>query len=810
MKLVPFQPLRVPLEKLRWTCDPGSLDFRTTEEVEPLAVFVGQSNAVESLEYGLDHFAPGQNIFVRGSAGTGRMTLVDRLLKDIEPECERSPDLVYVRNFGASNRPRLLSFEPGKGRSFVRRMEAWVEYASGGLAEALEGDSFRQRTEAISKSIENGLNAIRQPFEAELQANQLALMSIPAGDSMRTVLLPIIDGQPAPPEKLLELQSQGQLSEADMEEIRKKIERFGRELQEVGARLQKAQEDGQNTLQELVEREIHDLLHAATGKTRKLFPSKEVEQFLDECVDDLAELGLPPDDVDPSFWRRYQANLVHSCKSPKAPVVIESSPSQANLVGTIERKLLPGGEVVSDHLMITGGAILRANGGYLVIDAREILSEGGAWRSLMRTLRSGKLEIAPSSGIPGMGPVGMQPEAIPVSLKVVLIGDTGLYYLLDQNDPDFRNLFKVLADFEDVLELSNQSVGDYARFLSRLSRDEKSLPYHATGVAKLAEHGARIAGRNDRLTARFGRLIDLAREAAYLAKRESAEAVEGRHVQSAIKRTRRRADLPARRFRERIAEGTVNVQTDGYAVGQVNGLAVLSAGPLTFGFPSRITSTIGAGTSGMINIEGEASLSGSIHTKGFYILGGLLRQLLPTAHPLAFSASIAFEQSYGGIDGDSASGAEMCCLLSALTGIPLRQDLSMTGAVDQHGNVQAIGAVSEKIEGFFDTCSDLGLTGKQGCIIPEANVKNLMLREDVVTACEAGQFHVYAVSRIEEALEIFTGMTAGKIDPEDGLYPPDTVLGHALDRAFQFWTLASATGVPPMGDFDDEDLLDLE
>ncbi|MEO0479641.1 MAG: ATP-binding protein [Planctomycetota bacterium] len=785
--------LRVPADQLRFICDPERLGFATTDDVEPLVEFVGQAEAAESLSYGLDHFAPGQNVFVRGSAGTGRITLVQRLLEDLQPERDRSADLVYVRNFSNGARPRLLQLRPCTGRRFVKKMDDWVSYASKDLAAAMRGDAFRQRTETLGQNFEKKIAAIRGPFEKELADNGLALFSVPAGDSMRTVLLPVLGGQPAPPERLQELREKGELSDEDLESIRKRVDAYGRQVQELGLKLEEAQLERQTAMQELVQQEIRDLLTAATHSIRREFTQPAVAEFLDACVEDLAERGVPPDDLEASFWRRYQAHLLHSCPTDQPPIVIESAPSEQNLVGTIERKILRGGEVVSDHLMIVGGSILQANGGYLVLEARDLLSEPGAWRALVRTLRSGLLEISPSAVSARMGAAGLQPEPIPVSLKVVLIGEPGAYYLLDQNDPDFRNLFKVLADFEDELPSSDQSIGDYARFLARLSRDEKTLPFAASGVAVLAEHGARIAGRNDRLTARFGRLTDLAREAAYLCKREEGAAVEGDHVRRAILRARRRADMPARRFRERIADGNVNVQVQGKAVGQVNGLAVLSTGQLTFGFPSRLTATVGAGTDGVINIEGEAALSGSIHTKGFHILGGLLRRLLPTDHPLAFSASIAFEQSYGGIDGDSASGAEMCCLLSALTGVPLRQDLAMTGAIDQVGNVQAIGAASEKIEGFFDCCLDQGLTGTQGCLLPKANLRNLVLRPDVVEACREGKFRVYAVSRIEEALELFTGVPAGSLDTETGRYPQGSILDRALERVAEFWKRASGS-----------------
>jgi ATP-dependent Lon protease len=409
---------------------------------------------------------------------------------------------------------------------------------------------------------------------------------------------------------------------------------------------------------------------------------------------------------------------------------------------------------------------------------------------LVRTLRSGRLEIVPPEmSYPWLSPT-LKPEPIDVSVKVVLMGDAGLFYMLDAFDDDFGNLFKVLVDFDTVIPRDAEGVGHYASVLARIAREESLPPFDRSAVAALVEHGARIAAKGSKLTARFGRVADIAREGAFIAGKARRDSVTGDDIRAAIGRTKRRADLPSRRFRELLADGTICVQTSGTAVGQINGLAVLQAGPLTFGFPARITATIGPGTAGVINIEREAALSGAIHTKGFYILGGLLRRLLKTDHPLAFDASVAFEQSYGGIDGDSASGAEICCLLSALTELPLRQSLAMTGAIDQIGHLLAVGAVNEKIEGFFDTCCDAGTIDGAGVIVPRSNADDLMLRHDVVEACTEGRFHVYAVATVHEALELLTGMPPGARD-ERGDYPEGSVLALALARANEYWLKAA-------------------
>lgn len=409
----------------------------------------------------------------------------------------------------------------------------------------------------------------------------------------------------------------------------------------------------------------------------------------------------------------------------------------------------------------------------------------------MRTLRTGRLEIVPPEyGF--MRPCAVvQPEPIRVRLRVILIGDVSTYYMLDQADPDFRELFKVLSDFDDLIPRDDTGLRHYSLVVARLAREEELLPFHCSAVAALIEHGARIGGRGGRLTSRFGRVADFARESSFLAQSAGRPMVVGEDVREAVKRTRARASLPSRNFQELVAAGTIRIETRGAVVGQVNGLAVIHAGPLTYGFPARITATIGPGTAGLINIEGHARMSGSIHTKGFYILGGLLRHLLQTSHPLSFSASITFEQSYGLIDGDSASGAETVCLLSALSGIPISQSLAMTGAIDQMGHLQAIGGANEKAEGFYDACRHAGLTGDQGVIIPAANAADLMLRHDVVEACRDGRFHVYAVSHITEAIELLSGIPCQR--QSDGTWPHDSMVASARRKAEEYWqkTLAA-------------------
>jgi ATP-dependent Lon protease len=786
------ESLRVAEPDLRWCCDPSVFEFETTEDVQPLRGMIGQEDAIEALRFGLETFAPGQHVYVRGLTGTGRSTLVRSVLEGIQPACPLASDYCYVANFERPNEPRLLELPRGRGYAFRDATDELIDFLAKDLAPALASESLRSRRRFLDERFEEEARRISLPFEEELGENDLTMVSVKLGESLRPAILPLIEGEPAPPERLQQLRASGELTDEELEALEKKVDSWGKRLEDVAHRMRDVGLRHGEEVRRLVQGEMRSLVQAETDAIREDFGTEAVGGFLDDLIDEIVKHGVEDLQGSEEGRRRFAVNVILGHDPDEdCPVIIENTPTLGNLLGNVDRRVLAGGVVVSDHLMISAGSLLRADGGYLILEARELLREPGAWKVLIRTLRSGQLEIVPSELGGPWGTRTLKPEPIPVQIKVILIGDPGLYYILDAGDPDFPHLFKVLADFDSSIPCTDEGLRAYAGLFARIAIDEGLPHFDRTAVAALAEHGARVAGRHDRLSTRFGRIVDLAREAAFLTSKSTDSLVNADAVREAVRRTKRRGDLPARKFRERIVEGTVHVSTTGTAVGQVNGLAVIHAGPLTYGFPTRITSTIGAGHAGAINIERESQLSGSIHTKGFYILGGLLRHLLQTPHPLAFSASIAFEQSYGGIDGDSASGAEICCLMSSLTGIPLRQDLAMTGAIDQHGRILPIGAATEKIEGFYDACRDIGPLETQGVVLPRSNVGDLMLREDIVAECAAGRFHVYAVDTIQEALGVFTGIEVGERG-EDGEYPEGTLLRAAVDRAFDLWALASA------------------
>ena len=778
-------------DKLRWHCDPDSLPFDSTKEVEPLAGVVGQDSAVDAIRFGLECDAPGQNIFVRGLTGTGRMGLVRRMLEELQPDCTAKFDRCYVHNFKDPDRPRLITLEGGRARAFRRRMQDFAEFLRDGLTEALNADSVKARRESVERMGNERIKEITDPFETALKEAGLALVSIQMGQIAQTAIFPVMDGKPIPPEEYEVLRDDGKVSDEEHDAIEKSREKHQRQLETVTEEVRRIRRRTTRAIQSITEGTARALMHEAAREILIDFPGEDVKQFLSEVLDDVADHRLAPGPdtkpIDPLVL--YGVNVVEEHETENCPIVVENTPTLNNLLGTIDRSWSQNGPGHSDYSMIRGGSLLNADGGYLILEARDVLMEPSAWKYLLRTLRTGYLEIVPAEFGAFFSAPSLKPEPIPISVRVVLLGDSNTYYLLDSHDDDFRNLFKVLADFSSEVPREPEGIQQYAGAIALRATRNGLKHFHKTAVAALLEHGARIAANQKKVTTQASRIVDIGAEAAFLAEKDESELVMGEHVLQAVRRRKSRADLPSRRFRELLRDGTIRVATKGEVIGQVNGLAVIRAGMLTYGFPARITASIGAGSAGIIDIEGKASLSGSIHTKGFHILGGLLRHLLKMDHPLAFSASLTFEQSYGGIDGDSASGAETCCLISALTGVPLRQDVAMTGAIDQMGAIQAIGGVNEKIEGFFDTCADAGLTGTQGVIIPEANAGDLMLRSDVVEACREGQFRVWAVNSVKEALEIFTGMPAGEPD-EHGDYAEDTLLGLAVARATEFWVMS--------------------
>ncbi len=788
-----IEQTKLKWQEVRWQCDAKKLGFKNTKEVEPVDVIVGQDDALDALKFAIECDAYGQNVYVRGLSGTGRMSMVSKILNEVKPQLKEKTEHCYVANFQQPDRPKLISLPAGQGSQFKDMMESLGVYFAEELQKAMESESLLSEKNKAEEKLQSTIKKLTDPFEKELAKNSLAMININTQQGQQTIIAPKLNDEVLDPNVWQQKVAAGEITKEQQESLMKAQQEYSKKLEDLGRKINEVREQGMGKISNLLESYVSGLIDGKIKAFENSFDNEQVFEHLAAVKVDLIDQFFYKKTKNINPRERYAVNLLlplDDCKD--CPVVVERVPSMQNLLGSIESKWGENGPVLADHLSIVGGSLLRADGGFLILDARDVLAEPGAWKTLIRTVKNELLEIVPAEMSWPFGQPSLKPDPIPVSMRVILIGDTSIYYYLDNQDPDFPELFKVLSDFDSVIERNENGYKNYAGIIAKIIREDGLLPFNAQAVARLIEHGARVCSQQDKLTAKFSRVADLAREGNYWALKGNKKVVTAEHVQQAIDGTKRRAGLSSRKFQERLQDGTINLDTAGRTVGQINGLAVIHAGPVVYGFPSRITTAIGPGRAGVIDIEGKAGKSGSIHTKGFHILGGLLRYMLPVEHPLTFSASIAFEQSYGGIDGDSASGAEFCCLISALTQVPINQGFAMTGAIDQHGRLQAIGGVNEKIEGFYDTCKYRGLTGEQGVIIPRANAGELMLRPDVQQACKDNLFSVHAVSHIAEAMEVLMEQTAGVLI--NGSYAENTLMDKAMKMARKYWQNTQAKG----------------
>lgn len=787
--------LRVPAEQLRWTCDGAGLDFETTADLSACAETIAQDRAVRAIRLGLAVESRGYNIFVAGTPGTGRTSTALRLLRENLGEGPPPDDLVYVHNFQEPDQPSLLCFPAGRGRAFRRAMGELVENLVENVPRIFEDEGYRDRHKQTVEGFQEQQKQAIRAFEKKVEEQGFAMVQVQMGPFTRPDLVPVVAGNPIGMTDLEKLVEQGKFNAEELEKLKERYGDLARELEEVTSQVRRIEQAARESLERLRLEAAAPLLDEAVREIRDAFAEVEgLKGYLEAMREDLAaqidrftrkegeeaQEGLRGEAVD-SFLE-YRVNLlVDNGGVEGPPVVVETSPTYRNLFGTVERSREPSGEWRSDFTKIKAGSIHRARGGYLVLNALDVLVETGVWPTLKRMLRNQMAEIQPFEPLMVFATSAMKPEAIPLKIKVVMIGTRMIYHLLRSRDEDFEKVFRIKADFDSETKRDADMVRNYACFIAKVC-DEENLPaFTSKAVAAVVEEGVRIAGRQDRMTTRFHLVQDLVRESAYWARSQGAEQVGAEHVLTAIRERDYRMDLPEEKLREMIARGDILLDVDGSEVGQVNGLAVYDLGDYRFGKPARITASVSMGRAGIIDIERESSLSGSSHIKGMLILSGFLRERFAQDKPLAVSASVCFEQSYGGIDGDSASSTEVYALLSSLSDLPLRQDLAVTGSVNQWGEVQVIGGVNEKIEGFFKVCRAKGLTGRQGVLVPARNVDNLMLSHEVVDAVREGRFHLYAVSTIEEGIELLSGVPAGEPD-EGGGYPEGTVYGRADRR----------------------------
>jgi lon-related putative ATP-dependent protease len=800
-------------QELRRICNPSELGFQTTEDLEPLEGILGQPRVEAALQFGIGMKPEGYNIFAFGPTGTGKHKLIKDVLQAGSATLPTPPDLCYINNFEDSRKPLLLSLPAGKGAELRDDMASLVEELGTALRSAFEGDDYQNQRQLLEEEFkERQEKAITQIGEEAKDAG-LALLRTPVG----IVFAPRGEKDVITPEEFEKLEPRHRA------ELEQKIEDFQSRLQKIFRQFPRWQRAVRKKTREL-NREVSRL---AVGPLieelqEKYADLEEILRYLDEVQKDALEyapslaVGVEKDvqsvikalteaqDNERSFLHRYRVNvLVDHSSTEGAPVVYEDNPSYPNLVGRIEH-FQQMGALVTDFNLIKPGALHRANGGYLLLDVLKLLRQPYSWEGLKRALQAGQIKTESlGQAMSLISTFSLEPEPVELSTKVVLLGPPMIYYLLAAHDPDFATLFKVPADFSERMDHNEENLRLYAQLIARSVQDEELRPFDSGAVARIIEHGSRSLGDSEKISLYTGKLVDFLREADHWASKSDAKLVDASHVQTAIDARIHRSDRIRERMQEEIVRGTVLVDTEGEVVGQVNGLSVLQLGDFSFGKPSRITARVRLGKGELIDIEREVELSGPIHAKGVLILAGFLGARYVAEQPLSLSASLVFEQSYGGVEGDSASSAELYALLSAISGVPISQSLAVTGSVNQRGKVQPIGGVNQKIEGFFDLCQARGLTGNQGVLIPASNVKHLMLRKDVVDAVTRGEFHVYPVEEIDQGIELLTGTEAGERD-EEGRYPEGTInflveerLAHFAQRSREFASGGTAKSEEP-------------
>lgn len=770
-------------EELYWRCPLEAIPYNSTEECPACEDIIGQDRALKSLKTGLEIKSRGYNIFITGMVGTGRTTTIKKFLEKIRTTAETPDDLLYVNNFSKPDEPLLLSLPAGNGRILAEGMDKLIEMLRTSITELLKSQYFQERKQEILEAQQRKQREILQKFEELVAAEGFTVIQVPMGIFTRPDLIPVIDGQPTPFQKLEALVREEKMPRARLEELKKKYEKLTEKLEKLISTLKEIDEETRGLLKNIETEACTPLIKGALNDLRQKLPHPSVGRYLDQVekslIDNLelfkAASGeeAERDGLDP--YLPYRVNLlVDNSETKGAPVIMEISPTYPNLFGTIEYSYSRFGVAQTDFTKIKAGSFIKANGGYLVLNALDVLREPGVWTTLLRTLRYQIFEIQNPISLFIFSTARLKPEPIKCQVKVIMIGDDYLYNLLYFFDEDFKKIFKIKVEFDSEMEKNSSTIKDYVRFIRKICDEDGLRPVDREGIAAIVEFGVRQAGRQKKLSTRFHLIADIIREADYWAKTGGREFISREDVRKAIEERAERVNLIERKIQEMIEEGTILISTDGREVGQVNGLAVYDTGELTFGKPTRITARTSTGRAGVINIEREAELSGRTHNKAVLILAGYLRGKYAQDKPFALSASLAFEQSYSWVDGDSASAAEVYAILSSLSGLPLRQDIAVTGSINQRGEIQPIGAVNEKIEGFFRVCRARGLTGTQGVIIPHQNVKNLMLHEDVVRAVAEGKFHIYPIKTVDEGMEILTGVKAGE-RLEDGSYEEGTI-----------------------------------
>lgn len=780
-------------ERLRRVFDAKKMGIETTEGIEPLKGIIGQDRAVQALQFGLDIKATGFNIYVAGPPGIGKMTAVKSYLGQLAADKNTPPDWCYVNNFTDPYLPHVIEVPAGRGLQLKEDMNTLISHVSREVPKLFESGEYETKRGNIARDLEDRREKVLEDLNEKASEGGFNLQSTPLG----LAFSPASDGQ------TLSEQEFEALPEPEKKQRQEALEKLKDQLKAGMKKIRKTEKDFQKKLQDLDKKVVLYLVEGLIEDlVEKYDDLPDVQNFLKEVQDDIVDnidlfkpSSAPPgteQGVPPMPWmeelpfRKYEVNvIVDNSEQKGAPVVVEQNPSYTNLFGRIEKEAQLGA-LHTDFTLIKAGSLHKANGGYLVLPAEDTIRDFLTWDGLKRALRSHKIQIEePAERMGFVATKSVKPEPIDLDIKVILVGRPLLYRLLHIYDEDFPELFKVKADFDTTMDSNDGNVEDFCSFLCTICAKEGLLHVKGEAVAKLLEYAARLAEDQEKLSTHFGALADLFREANFWARKEKANHILPKHVEKAIDEKVYRSNLIQKKIEEMIDRGTLLIDTEGKKTGQINGLSVMSLGDYAFGKPSRITTSVGPGREGIIDIEREVEMGGPSHSKGVLILSGYIAQKFAKDKPSSLAARLVFEQSYEGVDGDSASSTELYALLSALSELPIRQDVAVTGSVNQQGEVQAIGGVNQKIEGFFDVCKVKGLSRNQGVLIPESNIKNLMLREDVVEAVKAGKFHIWPVRTVDEGIEMLTGVEAGERG-KDGRFPENSINERVEKRLTEF------------------------
>jgi lon-related putative ATP-dependent protease len=774
---VNISDFEVPRAELRHACDPAEFPFRTTADLKPADEVIGQERAVSAMEFGLSIENHGYNLFVSGIPGTGRNSIAKSIVKRISLERPVPEDWCFINNFSDPDKPHAVKLAPGRGREFQRDMDRFVELMLAEIPKAFESKDYEDQKTRLQEGLEKAKEVLFTETGRKAQDLGFQLSVTRTG----IVKVPLLKGKPIQAEDVDKLTPEQRL---DIEEREKHVDA---EIRDFLGKARLLDKEAHEKTHELNRKVAHFAMgHQLEDLKEKYKINPRIPDYLADVEEDILgnlkeflgqtpELPFHIEGMDrASFLERYRVNvLVDNEKAKGAPVIEEANPTYNTLVGRIERKMRLG-MAFTNFMMIKPGSVLQANGGYLIVNALDVLRNPFSWEALKRVIKKSEVKIEDLAELYGISTAGIKPDPIPVSIKIIMLGSPWLYYLLYYYDEDFRGIFKVKSDFDTQTADSGEEKLRYANFVGRIAAEEKLLPFNREAVAAVVDHASRLAEKKGKLSLRFSELSDLIREASFWCRQEGNSAVGAGHVEKAVDQKYYRANLLEERIQELLNDGTILVDVAGAVPGQVNGLSVYDLGDFSFGKPSRITGSVFLGKAGVVDIEREAKLSGRIYNKGVLILTGYLGGRYAQDKPLSLTASLAFEQSYGEVEGDSASMAELIALLSAIAEVPVRQSIAVTGSINQKGEVQPIGGVNEKIEGFFAVCKARGLTGEQGVVIPKVNIRNLMLKKEVVQAVEDGKFRIYAVATVDEAVSILTGMPAGERGP-DGAWSEGTV-----------------------------------